>query len=81
MRAYPKKIDTARSGFNEGPSKSSRHLVAGFVAVQLAFGGHAMLRDEFARHVRQKVGAVEHFAFWNQVDASKHRAFFVANAS
>ena len=39
-----------------------------------------MLRNEFARHVRQKVRAVQHFALWNQVDASEHRAFFVANA-
>jgi hypothetical protein len=55
MRAYPKKIDTARSGFNEGPPKSSGYLVASFIAVQLAFGCDAMLRNEFARHVRQKV--------------------------
>lgn len=80
MRAYPKKIDTARSGFNACRSKSSRHFVAGFVAVQFAFGGDAMLSNEFARHVRQKVRAIEHLTLGNQIDTSKYRAFFVANA-
>lgn len=80
MRAYPKKIDTARSGFNACRSKSSRHFVASLVAVQFAFGGDAMLSNEFARHIRQKVRAIQDFALGNQIDASKHGAFFVADA-
>ena len=80
-RAYPKKIDTARLGFNGCAPKSSRHLVAGLVAVQLALGGDAMLCNEFARHVRQKVRAVQHLSLWDEVDASEHRASFVAHAS
>jgi hypothetical protein len=50
-RAYPKKIDTAGSGFNRCSPKSLGYLVASFVTVQFAFGCDAMLRNEFAGHV------------------------------
>ncbi len=48
MWAYPKKIDTAQSGFNRARQKDSGDFVTGLIAVEFAFGRDAVLRDEFA---------------------------------
>jgi len=46
--------------------------------VQLTLVGHALLRNQFARHVGQEVRAIQNLVFRNQADAAKNGALLVA---